>query len=208
MLFQPRREKQDKRGRPIAQAMTGDFHADLKAMLPRLRIYALALAHDLDRADDLVQQTVMKALVGRKSFQPGTNFPGWLFRIQRNEFISDLRRQRPTVHLDDTIAATLSHEPRQESGLIMREFKSAFDVLSACQREALLLSVLEGYAYDRIAAHTGVSVGTVKSRIWRARAKLKQILTREDASPETSSHSLASDQQLRRRATVHAAASR
>jgi RNA polymerase sigma-70 factor (ECF subfamily) len=192
---------------PVPQ-MTGDFHADLKTMLPRLRVYALALARDPDRADDLVQQTVVKSLVGRKSFQPGTNFGGWLFRIQRNEFISGLRAQRPTVPLDDTIADTLSHEPRQESGLIMREFKNAFDVLSACQREALLLAVLEGYGYDRIAAHTGVSVGTVKSRIWRARAKLKQILTREDASPESSSHSLASDRQSRWRASVHAVAGR
>ena len=158
MLFQPTQEKQHKRRTyaPIPLAMTGDFHADLKTMLPRLRTYALALARDPDRADDLVQQTVVKSLVGRKSFQPGTNFGGWLFRIQRNEFISGLRAERPTVPLDDTIEATLSHEPRQESALVMREFKNAFDLLSACQREALLLAVLEGYRYDRIAAHTGV----------------------------------------------------
>ena len=187
---------------PIAQAMTGDFHADLKTMLPRLRVYAMAFARDPHRADDLVQQTVMKSLIGRESFQPGTNFAGWLFRIQRNEFISGVRAQRPTVRLDDDIAATLSHEPRQESALVMREFKKAFDVLSACQREALLLAVLEGYAYDKIAALTGVSVGTVKSRVWRARAKLKRILTRADADPESTSHSPASDRQLRRRPSV------
>ena len=110
----------------IPQTITGDFHVDLKALLPRLRIYALSLTRDRDRADDLVQDAVVKALAGQRSFQPGTNFPAWLFRIQRNEFISGLRRQRPTVPLDDVIANTLSHAPAQESGLIMREFTKAF----------------------------------------------------------------------------------
>ena len=96
---------------PIAQKLTGDFHADLTTILPRLRIYALSLTRDPDRADDLVQQTVVKSLAGRQSFRPGTNFAGWLFRIQRNEFISGLRRQRPTVPMDDAIANTLSHPP-------------------------------------------------------------------------------------------------
>jgi RNA polymerase sigma-70 factor (ECF subfamily) len=161
------------------QATTGHFHADLKAMLPRLRVYALALTRDSDSANDLVQRTVVKSLVGRKSFQPGTNFAGWLFRIQRNEFITGLRRQRPTEPLDETISRTLSHEPLQESGLIMREFKNAFRVLSDCQRETLLLVGLEGYTHDKIAELTGVSVGTVKSRVSRARATLRQVLTGE-----------------------------
>lgn len=164
---------------PIEQATTGNFHADLKTMLPRLRVYALSLTRDSDNANDLVQRTVVKSLAGRKSFRPGTNFPGWLFRIQRKEFISGLRSLRPTVTLDETITSKRSHEPRQESGIIMREFKNAFRALSDCQRETLLLVGLEGYSYDRIAAHTGVSVGTVKSRVSRARATLKQILTDE-----------------------------
>ena len=163
----------------IRQAPTGDFETDLTQQLPRLRVYALALTRDSVRADDLVQQTVLRSLVGRNSFRPGTNFPGWLFRIQRNEFISGLRRQRPTVPMDDVIAGTLSHAPRQESGLVMREFKNAFRVLSDCQRETLLLVGLEGYSYDRIAMHTGVSVGTVKSRVSRARATLREVLTGE-----------------------------
>ena len=92
----------------IRQAPTGDFDTDLTQLLPRLRIYALSLTRDSVRADDLVQQTVVRSLAGRKSFRPGTNFPGWLFRIQRNEFISGLRRERPTVELNDAIAGTLS----------------------------------------------------------------------------------------------------
>jgi len=162
-----------------APTMTGDFHADLKALLPRLKGYALSLARDRDRADDLVQETVAKALAGRKSFRPGTNFGAWLFRIQRNEFISGLRRARPTVCLDDIVSNTLSHAPYQESGLIMREFLVAFHRLARTQREALLLAVLEGYSYVQIAEHCSVSVGTVKSRISRARATLAHMIVDE-----------------------------
>ena len=146
-----------------------DFHEQLKAILPRLRVYALSLTRDRDAADDLVHDTVIKALTGRESFEPGTNLSAWVFRIQRNEFISGLRRMRPTVPVDSAIAETLSHQPHQESRLVMREFMSAFGKLAPTQREALLLAVLEGQSYEVIAAHTGVSVGTVKSRISRAR---------------------------------------
>src|SRR5882757_9645077 len=139
-----------------------DFHEQLKAILPRLRIYALSLTRDRDAADDLVHDTVMRALAGRHSFQPGTNLAAWLFRIQRNEFISGVRRQRPTVPVDTEISNKLSHPANQESGLVMREFVSAFSKLVPTQREALLLAVLEGLPYGAIAEHTGVSVGTVK----------------------------------------------
>ena len=153
-----------------------DFHEQLKAILPRLRVYALSLTRDRDAADDLVHDTVIKALTGRKSFEPGTNLSAWVFRIQRNEFISGLRRARPSVPVDSAIAETLSHQPHQESRLVMREFMSAFGKLAPTQREALLLAVLEGQSYEVIAAHTGVSVGTVKSRISRARDTLERLL--------------------------------
>jgi RNA polymerase sigma-70 factor (ECF subfamily) len=80
------------------------------------------------------------------------------------------------VDLDDTLANTLSHPPRQENGIVMREFKTAFRVLPGTQRKALLLTALEGHSHKRIAAHSGVSVGTVKSRVSRARARLRQLL--------------------------------
>lgn len=154
----------------------GDFHDQLKVVLPRLRIYALSLTRDRDSAEDLVHDTVVKALAGRHSFQPGTNLAAWLFRIQRNEFISGIRRQRPTVPVDTAIAESLSHPPHQDSGLVMREFMGAFSKLTSAQREALLLAVLEGLPYESIADHTGVSVGTVKSRISRARDSLERML--------------------------------
>ncbi len=137
-----------------------DFHEQLKAVLPRLRIYALSLTHDRDRGDDLVHDTVVRALAGRHSFQPGTNLAAWLMRIQRNEFISGVRKQRPTVPVDTEIAESLSTPAYQESGLVMREFVAAFSKLASTQREALLLAVLEGLPYEVIAEHRGGWVGS------------------------------------------------
>jgi RNA polymerase sigma-70 factor (ECF subfamily) len=161
------------------QAPTGDFNTDLIQLLPRLRVYALSLTRDSVRADDLVQQTVLRSLAGRSSFRPGTNFPGWLFRIQRNEFISGLRRERPTIELNDAIVGAMSHPQRQESGIAMREFKKAFRTLAGDQRRALLLTALEGHSHERIAGVSGVATGTVKSRVSRARAQLRQMLDLE-----------------------------
>jgi RNA polymerase sigma-70 factor, ECF subfamily len=162
------------------QMPTSDFNTDLTQLLPRLRVYALSLTRDSVHADDLVQQTVLRSLLGRASFRPGTNFPGWIFRIQRNEFISGLRRERPTVELNDAIAATLSYPPRQESGIVMREFKKAFRTLAIDQRCALLLTALEGHSHETIASASGVAIGTVKSRVSRARTHLRQMLDLEE----------------------------
>lgn len=163
-----------------ADAKITGFHAELKSILPRLRIYALSLTHDRDRADDLVQETVVKALAGQNSFRPGTCFSAWVFRIQRNEFISGLRRLRPTVPLDETICNALSHPAHQDRGLVMQEFLSAFGKLSVGQREALVLAVIDGQSYDQIARHAGVSVGTIKSRISRARDMLERLLVGQE----------------------------
>ena len=99
------------------------------------------------------------------------------------EFISGLRRLRPSVPVDSAVAESLSHQPHQESRLVMREFMSAFGKLAPTQREALLLAVLEGQSYEVIAAHTGVSVGTVKSRISRARDTLERLLLEGETAP-------------------------
>ncbi len=157
-----------------------DFHEELKTLLPRLRCYALTLTRDRDVADDLVHDTVIKALTNRHRFQIGTNLGAWLFCIERNEFISSLRRRRPTVPVDSKIAESLSHLPQQDTALIMREFVMAFGKLASVQREALLLAVLEGLPYDVIAKRTGVSIGTVKSRVSRARDMLERLLLDDD----------------------------
>jgi RNA polymerase sigma-70 factor (ECF subfamily) len=158
------------------QTMNADFDCDLKSILPRLRVYAMSLTRDIDRADDLVQQTALKALAGRESFRAGTNFAGWMFRIQRNEFISELRRARPTVSIDDPVAQSKSHAPLQETGLIMREFMAAFRQLSDARRQALLFATVDGQPYDQIARRAGVTVGAIKSRVRRGREMLKQLL--------------------------------
>lgn len=164
-------------------SLTGDFDADLVTLLPRLRVYALSLTRSSVRADDLVQQTVMKSLAGRGSFHPGTNFPGWLFRIQRNEFISGLRRERDTVELTDAMANRFSHPPTQESGLVFQEFKKAFRTLALDQRRALLLTALEGDSHETVAMATGVATGTVKSRLSRARTQLRLLLDPDGGAP-------------------------
>jgi len=152
------------------------FDLDLKDILPRLRIYALSLTHNGDRADDLVQQTALKALAGRTSFRAGTNFAGWIFRIQRNEFISELRRSRPTVELDSPAAYAVHEQPRQEHRLILRDVLSAVRRLPRDGRQALLQSQIEGCSHREIARRAGVSIGTVKSRISRGRTALAQLL--------------------------------
>jgi len=165
------------------QTMNADFDCDLKSILPRLRVYAMSLTRDIDRADDLVQQTALKALAGRESFRTGTNFAGWMFRIQRNEFISELRRTRPTISIDDPLAQAKSHPPLQENGLIMREFMAAFRQLSDARRQALLFATVEGQPYSQIARRAGVSVGAIKSRVRRGREMLKQLLDPQVALP-------------------------
>ena len=157
-------------------AAIAGFDLDLKGILPQLRIYALSLTRNGDLADDLVQQTALKALAGRKSFRVGSNFGGWIFRIQRNEFISELRRNRPTVELDSPAAHSVREPPRQEEGLVFRELLSAFGKLSRGGREALLQAQVEGCSHQQIATRAGISVGTVKSRISRGRAMLTQLL--------------------------------
>ena len=169
--------------------MSTSFDLDLRNILPKLRAYALSLTRNRDRADDLVQQTALKALAGRKSFCGGTNFASWIFRIQRNEFISELRRTRSTVDLDSVAPHMISEPPRQEAGLILREFIGAFRQLSRGTRAALLLSQIEGSSYRQIASRTGVSIGTVKSRVFRGRATLARLIDLPDRRPAAVAHS-------------------
>jgi len=167
---------------PMTQSEIDTFNASLTDALPSLRVYALSLTHDRDRAENLVQQTSLNALVGRESFRPGTNFGGWIFRIQRNEFIAQMRRERRALDTVDA-EAVLATPPVQENRLVMREFVAAFRQLSRNARQALILSRLEGHTYQQIAKHVGIAEATVKTRIWRGRAALERLLNPETASP-------------------------
>lgn len=161
---------------PRLSTVDARFDLDLSDSLPRLRIYALSLTRNGDRADDLVQQTVAKALAARASFHVGSNFGSWLFRIQRNEFVSDLRRTRPTVALDALAECMIAEQPQQEDQLVLRDLLRSFQQLSSAARSALLLSGLEGRSHRQIATQLGIAEGAVKTRVARGRAALAQLL--------------------------------
>mgnify|MGYP000904752971 FL=1 len=152
------------------------FHDDLKDILPRLRRHALALTRNRDAMEDLVQDTVVRALAAQDSFTPGTNFAAWIHKILRNEFISKIRKNRNVVPLDDMVAERIAVPESHEDRLVLRELISAIDRLPAAQREALLLSTLSDMNHDQIADVMGCRSGTVKSRISRARRQLHSDL--------------------------------
>lgn len=147
------------------------------ALLPNLRAFAVSLTNDPVRADDLVQDAILRAWAKIDQFERGTNLAAWLFTILRNAFYTDHRkRKREVEDPDGAYAGHLVALPAQEAGLEMAEFRSALARLPRRQREALLLVGAEGLTYDAAALIQGVSVGTVKSRVHRARSQLASLL--------------------------------
>jgi len=154
-----------------------EFRRQLLAAIPKLRAFALALASHSDAADDLVQETLMKAWSHQQSFQDGTNIKAWLFTILRNEYFSQLRkRKREVEDADGDYAASVATPGRQESRLAMADLRIALQRLPEDQREAVVLVGASGFTYQEVAEICGVPVGTVKSRVNRARNKLAVIL--------------------------------
>ena len=153
-----------------------DFHRELVAMLPRLRVQALSLTRSGPAADDLVQDAVANALRAQAGFEPGTNFAAWTHRILRNRFISTVRGRRETADLDDAPAAALAIGGAQEGSLALKELSRALGRLPADQREALVMVVLQGMSYEEVSEATGCAVGTCKSRVFRARRQLQAWL--------------------------------
>ncbi len=164
------------------------FREGVVATLPRLRAYARGLAAgDRSLADDLVQDTVLLALRAEARFTPGTNLEAWLLTILRNRFLSTVgHRRRGQVALEDEEVERVLWVPAaQEAALDVRAFRRAFVRLPPVQREALVLRAVHGLRYERIAAVCGCEVGTVKSRINRARTTLKALLLGGDAAEGT-----------------------
>jgi RNA polymerase sigma-70 factor, ECF subfamily len=152
---------------------TSDPRDDIVLHLPHLRAFALGLTRSPDKADDLVQDTVMKAWVHIGSFQAGTNIRSWLFTILRNTYYSDLRKRRREVpDPEGAFVARLAVKPAHDGVLALRELLVAFARLSPEHREVLTLVGALGYSYDEAAIATGLAIGTVKSRASRARAIL------------------------------------
>ena len=158
------------------------FREDVAALLPHLRAFARSLtAGDRQLADDIVQDTIMNALRAQHQFTPGTNLKAWLFTILRNRFKSVIVRKHVTAEVgDDDLDQQHWVAPEQESRIEILAFKRAFKTLSRVHREVLVLAVVHGLPYERIAEICGCELGTVKSRVNRARTALKQMLLDED----------------------------
>ena len=154
-----------------------DPRDEIVAHLPALRAFAVSLARDGSAADDLVQDTIVKAWTNIDKFQAGTNMRAWLFTILRNTFYSAYRKRRREVpDVDGAIAARLAEKPAHDGHLQLAEFRAAFEELPAEQREALILVGASGFTYEEAAETCGVAVGTVKSRVNRARRRLAELL--------------------------------
>ena len=157
------------RGRTVAS----EFRDDLIKALPALRTFALSLCGDVSRADDLVQETFVRAWTKWHHYTPGTNFTAWLFTILRNLLYSEMRkRKREIEDADGGHAGRLKALPGQEEASTLRTVCDKIDALPVTQREALLLVRAEGFTYEEAAVRLGCQVGTVKSRVSRARALL------------------------------------
>jgi len=163
--------------------MSPSFRDGLLAEIPNLRAFAMSLCGKSDRADDLVQESLVKAWAAQNSFTMGTNLRAWLFTILRNVYFGELRKRRREVEdVDGVHAATLSVSGEQEARVDFNDLKRALACLSADQREVLTLIGASGFSYEEAAEICGVAVGTIKSRLNRARAKLAELLSIEAIS--------------------------
>jgi RNA polymerase sigma-70 factor (ECF subfamily) len=165
--------------------MTDVFSRDLLGTIPSLRAFARSLGAPPDRADDLVQETLIKAWANQKSFVAGTNLKTWLFTILRNTAYSDYRKRwREVEDSDGSYAAGLVTQPNQIAHLDMADFKSALGAVPEEQREALILVGACGFSYEEAAHICGCAVGTIKSRVNRARRSLADKLGFADLPQE------------------------
>jgi RNA polymerase sigma-70 factor (ECF subfamily) len=155
--------------------------SELLETLPHLRAFAISLAGNVDAADDLVQDTLLRALGKGHLFKPGTCLQAWLFTILRNLFHTQHRRRpREVEDPDGNHARLLSVMPNQIGVLEFGELREALTHLPADQREALLLVTAEDFSYEEAARITGAQLGTIKSRVNRARHRLAEIMQLED----------------------------
>jgi RNA polymerase sigma-70 factor, ECF subfamily len=153
-----------------------EFHSALVNSIPHLRAFARSLAGTRDRADDLVQDAMVRALGAAHQFSPGTNFKAWIFTILRNLPFGEFRSNRlPFRPLEEADMETHTTPPTQLAGLEFDDFRRTFDTLPSEQREALVLVGAEGFSYGEAADICGCPLGTLKSRISRARQELTKL---------------------------------
>jgi RNA polymerase sigma-70 factor, ECF subfamily len=158
-----------------------DFGKELEEHIPRLRRYARSLTREAARADDLVQDCLLRAIRKRHLFQPDTNLRAWLFTLLHNQYVNDVRRalrEGISIPVED-VEPVLTVPSTQGAGLALRDFERALARLPEEQRQVLLLVGLEGFAYEDVAAILDIPVGTVRSRLSRGREALRYTLGRD-----------------------------
>jgi RNA polymerase sigma factor (sigma-70 family) len=155
-----------------------EFKEQLASVIPHLRAFGRSLSGNRDTADDLVQETLMKAWAARKRFQAGTNMRAWTFIILRNLFLSQMRRARFKGEWDEVTAAKILSAPAsQDRHIELGDMQRALMHLPQPQREALILVGAGGFAYEEAAQICGCAVGTIKSRVARGRVALESLLS-------------------------------
>jgi RNA polymerase sigma-70 factor (ECF subfamily) len=153
------------------------FAEGVMGSIPSLRSFAVSLTRNLDQAEDLVQETVLRAISKQEQFVVGTNLQAWLFTILRNQFFSEHRKAvREVEDVNGCYAATMISMPDQEDRIMIQDLEAALDQLPQGQREAIILVGAEGLSYEEAAQALGCAVGTVKSRVNRARHCLAELM--------------------------------
>lgn len=157
--------------------LTTSMQEAMLSVVPSLRAFAIYLCGSVDRADDLVQETLARAIANINSFQPGTNLRGWLTTILRNHYLSETRKRKNEVEdVEGRCVEGMKSIPEQHSRVEFGEFLTVFSTLPNNQQEALLLVGALGLRYDEAAAMCGTGVATIRSRIHRARTQLTKLL--------------------------------
>lgn len=158
-----------------------DVRDELVEHLPALRAFAISLTRNNAIADDMVQDTIVKAWTNIDKFQAGTNMRAWLFTILRNSYYSNRRKaKREVADIDGVFTDSMAEKPAHDGRLQMRDFKVAFAQLPDEQRETLILVGASGFSYEEAAEMCGVAVGTIKSRANRGRKRLAELMHLED----------------------------
>lgn len=157
------------------------FKKSLIESLPDLRAFARSLIRNADKADDLVQDTILKAWAKQDSFEVGTNIKAWLVTILRNEFYSQMRKRgREVQDSEGTYSNAMAIHPAQYGSLDLKDFRKALDQLPDDQREAIILIGASGFSYEEAAEICDCAIGTIKSRVSRARSRLQELLEIEN----------------------------
>lgn len=164
---------------------TSAWRDDVIALIPALRAFAWSLSRNSSEADDLVQESLVKAWTHREKFQVGTNLRAWLFTILRNTYYTSVVRRRREVRDEDGHhAASMRSLPAQDWSAQLTSLQKVMAQLPDEHREALILVGAAGLSYEEAAKICGCALGTIKSRVSRARARLLKLMSPEELGPD------------------------